>query len=264
MTAMLRVMTVTRAALGLMLLVGCSAGAAAVPPSPGPGKPAVSRADVASLATPPKQAESPVVVLLVVDQLASWVFEQRRATFAADGGFERLMREGTYGPRMRYEHATTSTAPGHAALFTGLPPRESGVFANERLDQAGKPTSMFADADTKVIGLPAVEGTSSSNAVLRAETLADALRAQRPDAQIIALSLKDRASVPGGGNRPTLAAWFDAERESFVTSSALLESLPTWFERAAGGAEASAGRNLEAPRRSLARAARPDAGRASR
>jgi hypothetical protein len=175
------------------------------------------------------EADAPVVVLIVVDQLASWVFEQRRSGFAERGGFQRLLREGTYGPTLRYEHATTSTAPGHAALFTGLPPRQSGIFANERLDENGKPTSIFADPTTTLIGVENGAGLGASNANLRVETLADALREQRPNAQIVALSLKDRASVPGGGRKPTLALWFDAERESFVTSSALATSLPSWL-----------------------------------
>ncbi len=225
-----------RSALWLLLLAGCSAGASTprVAPSAAPKPEAVKSASV-------KKAEAPVVVFLVVDQLASWVFEQRRESFAEGGGFQQLLREGAYGT-MRYEHATTSTAPGHAALFTGLPPRESGVFANERLDSKGKATSIFADASTKAIGEEPLEGASASTAVLRAETLADALRAQRPDAQIVALSLKDRASVPGGGRSPTLSVWFDAERESFVSSSAFTSALPDWFaaqnaelKRALGG-----------------------------
>ncbi|RYZ06166.1 MAG: hypothetical protein EOO73_17320 [Myxococcales bacterium] len=217
-----------RAMWALLLLAGCGAGPAVSHTVPAPPQAAASPSRLAS-APGPKQAASPVLVLIVVDQLASWVFEQRRDSFSESGGFRRLLREGTYWPTLRYEHATTSTAPGHAALLTGLPPRESGVFANERLDDAGKPTSMFADPSTKVVAVDGFEGASSSCAVLRADTLADALRAQRPDAQIVALSLKDRASIPGGGKSPTLAVWFDADRESFVTSSALADSLPSWF-----------------------------------
>lgn len=233
-------MVKTRVAVGLLLL-GCSSAPAASRVPPGaPSRPSTTaRAGAGGAAV---EVVAPVVVVIVVDQLASWVFEQRRASFSEGGGFQQLLREGLYGPTLRYEHATTSTAPGHVALFTGLPPRESGVFANERLDEHGKPTSMFADASTKPIGEGPLEGSSSSPAVLRAETLADALRAQRPDARIIALSLKDRASVPAGGKSPSLSVWFDADRESFVTSSAFADALPRWLvaqnaelKRALGG-----------------------------
>lgn len=210
------------------LAVGLLLASCAATPGKTKQQSTVSRAPVA--ASPGiEQAKSPVLVLIVVDQLASWVFEQRRESFAPDGGFQQLLRDGVYAPTLRYQHATTSTAPGHAALFTGLPPRESGVFANERLDDADKPTSMFSDLKTKVVIEKPLDGTSSSTVVLRADTLADALRAQRPDAQIVSLSLKDRAAVPGGGKSPTLSVWLDPERESFVTSSAFAEALPSWL-----------------------------------
>jgi hypothetical protein len=210
-----------RAAACALLLAACNASTGS------PAKPTAGAASSQRSASPREAA--PVLVVVVVDQLASWVFEQRRQAFSATGGFQQLLREGVYAPRLRYEHATTSTAPGHAALFTGLPPRESGVFANERLDSSDKAGSVFADVGTQPIVEGPLAGHSASTAVLRAPTLADALRAQRPDARIIALSLKDRASIPGGGKSPTLSVWFDAERESFVTSSAFATTLPSWM-----------------------------------
>ena len=62
---------------------------------------------VAVKAAPAKApAAAPVLVALIVDQLGSWVFEQRRAGFSPQGGFARLLLEGTYAADLRYEHAT--------------------------------------------------------------------------------------------------------------------------------------------------------------
>lgn len=170
-----------------------------------------------------------MLVVVIVDQLASWVLEERLPSLSERGGFAKLLREGLYAPELRYEHATTSTAPGHAALFSGLPPRQSGVFANERLDETtSKPASVFADATSREV-LDAVSDVPSSSASqLHAEVVADALRAQDPDAQIISLSLKDRAAIPGGGRKPTAAIWYHHERSAFVTSSAFASALPGW------------------------------------
>ena len=139
-------------------------------------------------------------------------------------------------------HATSSTAPGHAALFTGLPPRESGVFANERLDEtSSKPTSIFSDPTThEILDDAALDTVSSSAKQLRSDTLADALRAQRPDARIISLSLKDRAAIPGGGKNPDAVVWFDNHRGVFVTSSAFHAALPTWVRTENRALEAAA------------------------
>ncbi len=173
-----------------------------------------------------------MLAVIIVDQLASWVFEQRRASLAPNGAFGRLLREGVYATTLCYEHATSSTAPGHAALFTGLPPRDSGVFANEKPDPAtNKAVSVFEDTTTQVLLDAPLAAASSSAAMFRAETLADALRRQRPDARIITLSLKDRAAIPGGGKHPDAAVWFDPHRASFVTSSAFHTALPA-FARA--------------------------------
>jgi hypothetical protein len=157
------------------------------------------------------------------------VLEQRLSSLAPDGAFARLRREGVFAPNLRYEHATSSTAPGHAALFTGLPPRASGVFANERLDdKTDKAISIFGDPSSHVVLDAELDAPSSSSAMLRADTLADALRAKCPEARIVALSLKDRAVIPGGGRRPDAAVWFDPARQSFVTSTVFANALPTW------------------------------------
>jgi arylsulfatase A-like enzyme len=218
-----------RFAASLSLLVACSgptnAGPAAV--SPAVASPPAPAAPSAAAEAP--RAGAPVLLVLIVDQLASWVLEQRLASLSPDGVFARLRREGSYAPNLRYEHATSSTAPGHAALFTGLPPRESGVFANERLDEkTNKPTSVFADASTQEVLDRPLDVSSSSSALLRADTLADALRRARPSARILAVSLKDRAAIPGGGRRPDAAIWLDVERQSFVSSSAFASALPPW------------------------------------
>src|SRR5690348_3786786 len=60
------------------------------------------------------QAQSKVLLVVIVDQLGSWVLQQRLSQLSAQGAFVGLMRSGLYAPELRYEHATTSTAPGHA------------------------------------------------------------------------------------------------------------------------------------------------------
>jgi len=215
-----------------LLATQCSAPASKARPAAAASAVALKTSASASTEVPTLRApgpQAPVLAVIIVDQMASWVFEQRRASFAANGAFARLLREGVYAPKLCYEHATSSTAPGHAALFTGLPPRDSGVFANEKPDpETNKAVSVFEDGATQVVLDTSLTAVSSSAAILRAETLADALRRQRPDARIITLSLKDRAAIPGGGKHPDAAVWFDPHRAAFVTSSAFHAALPAF------------------------------------
>jgi arylsulfatase A-like enzyme len=179
----------------------------------------------------------PVLITIVVDQLAAWMAAERWPELPPGGGFARLRREGLTVRELRFEHANTETAPGHAALYTGAVPRTSGVFANEVIatqgpprPSPGKPRSILVDDGTRLVsvGGGALPRPGSSLAVLRVETLADAFVASVRDAQVLSFSLKDRGALLAAGRRPVAALWLDPESQSFVTSTAF-PSPPPWL-----------------------------------
>ena len=55
--------------------------------------------------------------------------DERWPALPSDGGFARLQREGLYVRELRFAHAVTETAPGHAALYTGAVPRATGIVS---------------------------------------------------------------------------------------------------------------------------------------
>ncbi|MGZ3438141.1 MAG: alkaline phosphatase family protein, partial [Polyangia bacterium] len=179
---------------------------------------------------------APIVVTLVIDQFPAVFVTQRWPLLPATGGFARLRREGTLATLI-YEHAVTDTAPGHATLMTGAPPRDSGVYTNETLDPVtGKKVSIYRDRSTHPLaadGKPR-DQPSSSLAVLRLPTIADQERRAHPSATIVSLSLKDRAALPGGGRAPTADLWFDYGIGGFVTSTAVARAFPPWALAHAG------------------------------
>ncbi len=173
----------------------------------------------------------PVLVTIVVDQLAAWVADERMDQLPKTGGFARLAREGTRVRELRYAHAVTDTAPGHSALYTGAIPRESGIFGNEVIDEkAGKRVSILLDPRVQAVRTtgPVPNSRGSSAARLRVPTVADQLRAARPDAFIVSLSLKDRGAIFGGGSTPTASIWYDAGTSDWVSSTAFARELPGW------------------------------------
>ncbi len=216
---------IERFALGLTLLASCCAA-----DEPRRAGPPVSPAGAgAAVTVAAKQTSAaPLVVILIVDQLPAWLLAERLELLPDDGGFARLQRGGLYARELRYEHATTSTAPGHAALHTGLPSGSSGIYANERFDSARKAVSIMADDTSRLVIDGALPVSSSSARSLLVPTLADALREQRPSAQIFSFSLKDRSAILGGGRHPNASVWYDTSRGIFVTSSAFAEALPTF------------------------------------
>jgi hypothetical protein len=169
-----------------------------------------------------------MVVSIVVDQFAAWLAHERLPELPSDGGFARLLREGTRVRDMRYMHAATDTAPGHSALYTGRAPRESGIFTNE-LPVSKKNGSVLADASTKTISADGVQDRASASlARLLVPTVADELREKSPDALILSISLKDRGALFGGGRKPSASLWFDSTLGSFVTSTAMATEFPRW------------------------------------
>jgi hypothetical protein len=205
----------TAAPVIAMLAVACLARAAAAPSAPPPAA-AVSHA--------------PVLVTIVVDQLAAWMADERWPALPADGGFARLRREGLTVREMHFAHAATETAPGHSALYTGAVPRESGIVANDVVPPGGgEPVALLAAPGTFLVTPTGPgPGPGSSLDALRVDTLADALVAAAPDATVISLSLKDRGALFGAGHHPSAVVWLDVEEGTFVTSSAFAQAFPAW------------------------------------
>ena len=205
---MLRCLTVAVA-----LAAGCSSPARGTPPAK------------AAPAEPPK-----LVVLLVIDQLPVWAFERDRALFT--GGLGRLLKEGAYA-RAELPYAGTFTAPGHATIGTGAPPRVHGVIGNAwfRRDE-GRDRAAEYDPDAPMF--PVVEGArvtdTASSVALRVPGLADVLReATDGKARSIAVALKARAATLVTGKRPDLAVWFDADAGGMTTSRAYADEVPAWL-----------------------------------
>lgn len=170
-------------------------------------------------AAPPK-----LVVLVSVDQLSAHQVE--RWAPLLQGGLGRLLRQGAFYPQARYAYANTETAPGHATLSTGAWPSSHGIVANYwYAEGSGRETYCYEDPRF---------GRSPAN--LNAPTLADALRlATAGRGKVVSISLKDRAAIPMGGQRPDLAAWYDEPSGRMVAGAWPGTSKPAWFEGAVVG-----------------------------
>lgn len=190
------------------------------PPKPGAGSTAPAGA------TPPR-----LVVLIVIDQLPAWSFEARRPLLK--GGIARLLARGRYYADAEYPYSSTYTAPGHAALGTGAPPAVTGIIGNEwwrrsqgaSVESVTDPAAPLLDAAG---GAPHDKGAASPRA-LRVGGVGDALRAQRPGARVVGVSLKDRGAILPTGQHPTLAVWYDPAQTAFTTSTWYAETVPPWL-----------------------------------
>lgn len=177
---------------------------------------------------PPPPAPAPrVVVALVYDQLASWVLARHAEHLDPNGALRRTMRRGTWIHRVAYGYAGTYTAPGHAAIYTGAAPYESGIPSNRVWDRARRArVSAMDDATHPLFGRPTAFASPS---ILRAESVADVLERESGGAAItLSLAMKDRSAVLPGGQHPDGCFWLDVRAGGFTTSSWYGAELPPW------------------------------------
>jgi len=172
-----------------------------------------------------------LVLILVIDQLRYDYLMRFRQQFV-EGGFNLLLTGGANFADCRYEYATTSTGPGHATLLTGAYPNVHGIIGNEWFDPSlRRSVYCVEDPTTNLVSEPDRASTAPgfSPHFLIGSTLGDELRAATGfRSKVVAISLKDRASVIMGGHSPSAAYWFDPSSGHFVTSTYYMQALPSW------------------------------------
>jgi hypothetical protein len=191
-----------------------------------------------------------LVVAIVVDQFRYDYIERFRDLFGPRG-FNRLLAGGAFFTNANYDYAPTTTAPGHAAIFTGSVPALDGIVGNEWYDRAsGKVLVMVSDDSSHLVtpsgtgpeNPPGGDGRAGSQKTvarpgvsprnLIGTTIGDQIRmSDNFRSKVVAISLKDRAAVLPGGLRPNGAYWFDAQTGAFVTSDYYMKELPPWVSR---------------------------------
>ncbi len=169
-----------------------------------------------------------LVVMIAIDQLPSWSFAKHEPLFTH--GYRRLLSHGLYVPQLELPYALPLTAPGHASLSTGTSAVEHGVFGNVwfRRDERKERSAEWDPAHPllRTAGEPADEGASGQ--AMQVEGIGDALKRQRPGAQVISLGLKARAACFFAGQHPDLALFYEPISGGLITSTYYAASLPAW------------------------------------
>ncbi len=216
-----RVVLATSLAAAAVFLTGCATTApqanTTVETRSAPSRPA-SQASVA-----PK-----LVVLIVIDQLGSWVLDEQLLLLPSDSVIRRAYEDGaTHMAELPY--ASTQTAPGHASLTTGVSPAVHGIVANAVYDPVLGSRRTVDDRKHAVLGNP---NRYVSPTQLRADTVADILhRESDAKAQILSISIKGRSAVLPVGQSPNVAVFYDAVARGMTTSTyyASKNTLPEWL-----------------------------------
>jgi predicted AlkP superfamily pyrophosphatase or phosphodiesterase len=181
-------------------------------------------ASAAGQTSAPAGARPRLVVAIAVDQLRADYMDRFRPFFGRSG-FNLFLQRGARLASARYEHATTSTCPGHAVMLTGSYGAVNGIIANDWYDVvAGREVYCAADTTVRLLGVD-LEGRSPRN--LRNSTVGDLLKIGNGGrSKVVTVSAKDRSAIMMGGHLADAAYWM--EDTLFVTSTYYRQELPAW------------------------------------
>jgi predicted AlkP superfamily pyrophosphatase or phosphodiesterase len=157
--------------------------------------------------------------MVVVDQLRADYLQQFNRHWT--GGFRTLLDQGMVFENARYPYLVTVTCAGHATIGTGALPHRHGMINNTWWQRKERVlTGCSSDPTTTDItyGRPIRLGNSAT--YLLTPTLADELRAQKPGAQVVSVSMKARSAIMLAGRAADAIVWFDDPSGSWATSKA--------------------------------------------
>ena len=179
---------------------------------------------------PPSQAKvaPKLVVLIVLDQLGSWVLDQQLPLLPSGSAIRRAYEDGAF-LTAEFPYAATQTAPGHASLTTGVTPAVHGIVANAVYLPERGARKTVDDGKHVVLGNP---DRYVSPSQLRAETVADVLhRESNAEARIVGLSMKARSAVLPVGQKADVAVFYDSVTRAMTTSTYYSPNrrLPDWL-----------------------------------
>lgn len=172
-----------------------------------------------------------LVVGIVVDQMRYDYLTKYEDKFS-EGGFKRLMTEGSFFTNAHLNYIPAYTAPGHSSIYTGTTPNFHGIIANDYFDRFSKKMIYcLDDSSYYTLGGNDDAGEVSPKNLL-ASTITDELKLySNGKSKIVSASIKDRGAVIPGGHLADQVYWYDKNNGNFISSTYYMDNLPAWVIR---------------------------------
>jgi predicted AlkP superfamily pyrophosphatase or phosphodiesterase len=168
-----------------------------------------------------------LVVGIVVDQMR-FDYLYRFVNNYGEYGFKKIMNEGTNFTYAHLNYSPSSTAPGHATVYTGTTPFFHGIIGNDWYNRDSV-KHIYCTNDNRFIGIGGVDQMSPLN--LMSTTITDQLRLSNNGmSKVIAISLKDRGAIIPGGRLANAVYWYNSDSGNFMSSSYYMHDLPDWVK----------------------------------
>ncbi len=173
--------------------------------------------------------EAPKLIISIVIEDMRYDYLYRYWDNFQEGGFKKLINEGTLCKNASYNYLLTQTSPGFATIATGCEPVVHGIVSDKWYQRLqGKSIKSVFDNKTFVVGLES-ENHSYSPKQLLTTTFTDELKLfNNGRSKIIGISFKPEAAILSAGHLANGAYWFNDEVGKWVSSSYYCDSLTSW------------------------------------
>lgn len=185
---------------------------------------------------PKSSKNAKLVVLISIDQMKSEYLTRFNPQLNA--GFKYLLDSAHVFGNAFHNHATTTTAAGHATLATGYFPSNNGIIDNTVYNRMlGYKHYSIEDTSVQFVGIEHCQLNKVSAKHLLKNTLGDYVKQADELSKTYSVALKDRASILMGGKNANRAFWFDAASTQMVSTDQYEEDFPEWIKTFTGMAK---------------------------
>lgn len=174
-------------------------------------------------------SEKPKLIIGIVVEQMRYDYLNRFWDQFGEGGFKRLVTEGTNCRNANYNYFFNQTSVGHASLVTGTSPSYHGIVADEwYVPLKDKVVNCVEDDKEKSVGGSFESGRMSPRNLLTT-TIGDEIKLSTfMQSKVISIALDPKSAILSGGHTTDAAYWYDDETGRWTTSSYYMNDLPAW------------------------------------
>lgn len=173
--------------------------------------------------------EVPTLIIGIVVEDMRYDYLNKYWDNFSEGGFKRLVNEGTFCRNANYNYVLTQTAPGYATIATGCEPVVHGVVSDnwyQRLQK--KSINAVYDGGERAVGTDGLNYQYSPGNLLTT-TFTDELKLfNNGQSKVVGISFGAEGAILPGGHLANAAYWFDDLTGNWVSSTYYMDSLPEW------------------------------------
>ncbi len=174
--------------------------------------------------------ERPKLVIGIVIEQFRYDYIDKYWDLLSEGGFKKLINEGTFCKNASYDFFLTQSAPAHATLATGTVPRHHGIVADNWYEPL-KEEIIYCTSDNSVdpVGGSFERGLQSPVHLLPS-TFGDELKLSTGGrAKVFGIGFKEHTAILASGHSADAAYWYDNITGTWMSSTHYIDSLPGWL-----------------------------------